>query len=106
MNPMVDSTTAFLLWLAQFVNPFVRALLKSRLHGLMSQDVLNLHFRGRKSGRWYETPVSYVQDGRRLRVFTDSPWWKNLRGAGVPTRVDLRGRRIDVSATTHSDGGA
>jgi hypothetical protein len=100
-----DRTTELLLRLVKILNPLVSALLKSRLHGLVSKDILLLHFRGRKSGHWYATPVSYVQDGNRLRVFTESSWWKNLRG-GAHARVHLRGKLMSVRSRTHADGGA
>lgn len=102
---MADTTTQVLLRIIKIINPFVSALLKSPLHALASsKDILVLHFEGRKSGRWFATPVSYVQDGRRLRVFTESPWWKNLRDRPA-ARVHLRGRERAVRATTLSSGG-
>ena len=101
---MADRTTEFLLRVIKVINPVVAGLLKSPVHGLMSKDILLLHFQGRKSGKWFTTPVSYVQDGNRLRVFTESPWWKNLRDR-PEAHVHLRGKEQLVRASTRADGG-
>ena len=100
---MADRTTEILLRVVKILNPFVRFLLKSPLQGLISKDILLLHFQGRKSGRWFATPVSYVKDGNRLRVLTDAAWWKNLRDR-PGARVHLCGKELAVQATTRSDG--
>ena len=71
-------------------NPLVIALLKSSLHSLMSKDVMLITFTGRRSGRSYTTPVSYVREGQTVRCFTsgDTAWWRNLRdGACVSRRI-------------------
>ena len=101
---MADRTTELLLRVVKVLNPFVTALLKSPIQGFISKDILLIHFQGRKSGRWFATPVSYVQDGNRLRVLTDAPWWKNLRDRPA-ARVHLRGTELAVHATTRSGGG-
>jgi len=62
----------------RLLNPLVRWLLRSPLHGLMSKETLLITFTGRKSGRSYTTPVSYVRDGDLVRLFTPFPWWRNL----------------------------
>jgi deazaflavin-dependent oxidoreductase (nitroreductase family) len=49
-----------------------------------------LSFTGRKTGRSYVTPVSYVREGSSLLVPGGGAWWKNL-GNGRPARVRLRG---------------
>lgn len=101
---MADPTTALLLRVIKLLNPLVAGLVKSPLHRLISKDILLLHFQGRRSGRWFSTPVTYVQDGNRLRVFTESPWWRNLRDR-PQARVHLRGVERPVRATVRSGGG-
>ena len=58
-----------------------------------------LTFRGRRSGRWYTTPVQYATDGDSLVVVPGHPerkqWWRNLRG-GAPVHVRLGGRELDA----------
>ncbi|HZF57139.1 MAG TPA: nitroreductase family deazaflavin-dependent oxidoreductase [Rubrobacter sp.] len=76
-------------------NPIAVAILRSPLHGLMSNSVMLLTYRGRRSGRAFTTPISYVRDGEDLLAVAsrDHAWWRNLRG-GAPVRVRLRGREL------------
>jgi hypothetical protein len=89
--------------LLRLLNPFVIALLRSPLHGVMSKDVMLIRFTGRRSGRTFTTPVSYIQEGQTVRCFTGSEtrWWRNLRGgASVSLRIrgqDRRGRAEAIS---------
>lgn len=62
----------------RLLNPLVSLLLRSPLHGLLSKETMLITFTGRKSGRAYTTPVSYVRDGDRVRLFTTAPWLRNL----------------------------
>ena len=71
-------------------NPLMRRLLDSRFARGLGRALLLLEFKGRRSGRTYRTPVSYVREGDRLILVT-SPryaWWKNVVG-GAPVRVRL-----------------
>lgn len=72
------------------INPVMERLLRSPLHGVVSDSLMLITFTGRKTGTEYTTPVGYRQEGDTLTVFTQSDWWKNLRG-GQPVRVYLRG---------------
>ena len=45
------------------LNTPIRALLRSPLHGIASRNLALLHYRGRKSGREFVTPLSYVREG-------------------------------------------
>ncbi len=78
------------------LNPVMKALLRSPLHGMASTNIMLITFTGRKSGRQYTTPVSYVREGQTVRCFThaDTPWWRNLRDGGD---VTLRIRGGDVA---------
>jgi deazaflavin-dependent oxidoreductase (nitroreductase family) len=73
----------------------ILAVLASPWHRRYSRTTLVLEVIGRRSGRRYRLPVSYVEDGGALLVFVDEAdakvWWRNLRG-GAPVRVLLRGR--------------
>jgi hypothetical protein len=75
------------------VNPLVGLLLRSPLHGVMSRDVMLLGVTGRRTGRRYTMPVSYLLDGDRVRAFTgrEMAWWRNLRG-GAEVTVVIAGR--------------
>ena len=85
----------------RFGNSCVRGILRSPVHGLLSRSVLLLTFRGRRSGRWFTTPVQYAaRDGELVVVPGNAPrkqWWRNLRG-GASVRVRLRGRDLDADA--------
>jgi deazaflavin-dependent oxidoreductase (nitroreductase family) len=82
----------------------MRAVLASPWHPRHSHNTVVLEVVGRRSGRRYRLPVSYVEDRGDLLVFVDEAdrkvWWRNLRG-GAPVRVLLRGRwqarRADVA---------
>jgi hypothetical protein len=81
----------------KIANPFVRLILRSPLHGMMSTALLLLTYRGRKSGREYSLPVQYAQDGKRIYIVPGAPkqktWWCNLSG-GLPVHVTLRGKTL------------
>jgi deazaflavin-dependent oxidoreductase (nitroreductase family) len=76
----------------RYFNPVARFFLASRLHALMSGRLVLLTFTGRRTGRAYTTPVSYVREGNTLLLPAGGGWWKNLRD-GPRTRVRLRGTR-------------
>ena len=84
--------------LYRMINPPVRWLLRSPIHGLMSKNTLLLEFQGRKSGRALSTPISYYEAGGVMRGFTDRRfgWWRNLEQGRVHATV--RGRRYEVRA--------
>jgi hypothetical protein len=75
----------------QIINPFVRAILRSPLHGLLSKQVMLLTYTGRKTAKRYTIPVGYARDGETLVVFSSRAWRRNLRG-GAPVEVRLQGR--------------
>ncbi len=75
----------------RLLNPLVAALLRSPLHSVMSRNTMLLTFTGRKTGKSYTTPISYMRDTDLVRCFTHSPWWKNLHG-GAPVTVRLEGQ--------------
>lgn len=85
-------------------NTLVAGLLRSPLHGVLSGTVLLLTFTGRKSGKVYTTPVSYLGERGDLWVYTPSPWWKNLQG-GAPVLVLVQGQKLEgtVSVVTSTE---
>ena len=48
---------------AHFVNPVVRAVLRSRAHRLLSGSFLLLEYTGRRTRNRYVLPVGYVPSG-------------------------------------------
>ncbi|MBT77004.1 MAG: nitroreductase family deazaflavin-dependent oxidoreductase [Gammaproteobacteria bacterium] len=68
-------------------------LLRSPLHGLWSDSLMLITFKGRKSGKNFTTPVRYIQTDGTVRCFTGSEnqWWRNLRG-GANVVLRIRGK--------------
>lgn len=88
------------------MNAVLRLVLRSPLHGLMSAKTLLLSFTGRRSGRRYATPMSYVHVGDEIVISTEAPWWKNLIG-GVPVEMRVRGEmRSGVAEAVADEEGA
>ncbi len=66
----------------KIVNPIVRFILRSPLHGLLSGSVLLITCTGRKSGREYTLPVQYARDNNTIYIVPGNAekktWWRNL----------------------------
>jgi deazaflavin-dependent oxidoreductase (nitroreductase family) len=77
------------------VNPVIRGLLRSPLHGLVSGNIAILHFTGRKSGRAMSTPLSYTRQGNTAWLLSsdNTRWWINFRGADAPVEIEMGGER-------------
>lgn len=71
----------------------LKFLLRTPLHVIFSKSIMLLQFRGRKTGKVYSTPVSYLREGDVVTAFTDSPWQRNLLG-GAPVTVYLKGKAV------------
>ena len=54
----------------RMINPFVAWLLQSRLHGLISFQLMLLEITGRRSGRIFRIPVSYAKQSDHLICLT------------------------------------
>ena len=78
-------------WLYRVANPVVKVLLRSPLHGIASGNITLLHFRGRKSGREFVTPLSYVRENGTVCLMSahSTRWWMNLREEGVPVSLEI-----------------
>ena len=84
------------------LNPLIKVILRSPLHWPLSRWFAVLSWTGRKSGRQYSTPISYVMDGANVYVTTGDRWWHNVeRGRSVGLR--LRGRQRRATATPITD---
>jgi len=77
----------FLQRVVRLFNPFMRLVLGSRAHSMMSGRLMLLSFTGGKTGRRYTTPVSYVREGTDLLVPGGGAWWKNLTGGIAMVRL-------------------
>ncbi|MBO79506.1 MAG: hypothetical protein CMQ22_08065 [Gammaproteobacteria bacterium] len=82
-----------------FVNPFVVSLARSFLHPLVSHQVVVLAFNGRRSGRRYAIPVSFLRSDDEVLCLTarDGVWWRNLQEA-APVQLTLGGQSLQATA--------
>jgi hypothetical protein len=80
------------------LNPLMVRLLRSRLHGLLSKELLVLEYRGRKTGATYTIPLGYVTHAGAAHCVTrNSQWWKSAVDAPTVT-IWLRGERSTMCA--------
>ncbi|MBA3689675.1 MAG: hypothetical protein H0W81_12760 [Chloroflexi bacterium] len=61
-------------------NPLMRRLLDSPVHWPLSRWFAVLAWSGRRTGRRYSTPVSYVREGTTAYVTTGDRWWRKPHG--------------------------
>ena len=85
-------------------NPIVIWLLRSPLHGLIDKSTVLITFKGRKSGKTYTFPISYVRDGDILMMISrrEHSWWKNFRG-GTQVTLCLQGRTLRAKGEVFTD---
>ena len=89
-------------------NPMMAWLLRSPLHGLLSQSTMLMTYTGRKSGKVYSTPMNYVRvrEAEGDVVLTTSyrtrTWWRNLRG-GALVHLKLQGQDLKARAEAIED---
>jgi hypothetical protein len=89
-------------WSYGIVNPAMKVILNSPFHGLLSNNLMVLNFRGRKSGKPYSIPVGYTQEGNTLTLFSHAKWARNFEG-GYPVLLRLRGERRPATARLITD---
>jgi hypothetical protein len=83
--------------LFKLLNPFMKLILHSPLHGRISSRVMELSFTGRKSGKRYSTPVAYVREGDTVIVVTYSSWRKNFTQP-TPVQMLIQGKSMHGTA--------
>jgi hypothetical protein len=79
----------------RIVNVPMRRVLALPFPTPLSKRLMLLYLTGRRSGRSYRQPVSYVKDGESLLTPGGGNWKLNLE-PGRPERIRVKGR--DVSA--------
>ena len=97
--------TPFFLAEKYVANPVLRRLLRSKLHWLVSDQLMLLSYVGRYSGTRYTTPVAYDRRGDTLIATTlrqQSNWWKNFRKEH-PATIWLRGYRRKATGLAITD---
>jgi deazaflavin-dependent oxidoreductase (nitroreductase family) len=75
-----------------YLNPLMRVLLQLPIKK-MQERLLLLYFTGRKSGRQYTVPLSYVADDDGSLLLPGGGSWKLNLDDGKAVRVRLQGKR-------------
>jgi deazaflavin-dependent oxidoreductase (nitroreductase family) len=84
------------------VNVPMRAILGLPFGTPLGRNLMLAYIVGRKSGKTYRQPVSYVRDGETLLTPGGGRWKLNL-SAGLPVRLRVRGRDLTATADLVSD---
>jgi hypothetical protein len=79
----------------RIVNVPMRRILSLPLSTPLSKRLMLLYLTGRRSGRSYRQPVSYVKDGEFLLAPGGGNWKLNLK-PGRPERIRLNGRVVSA----------
>lgn len=86
------------LRLLRLGNPFVRAVLRSRAHRLLSRSLLVLEYEGRKTHRRYAIPVAYAEHGSEIVALAARPerkqWWRTFCEPAPATLLVGGDRRV------------
>tara|TARA_B100000214_G_C23575122_1_gene449180 strand:+ start:137 stop:571 length:435 start_codon:yes stop_codon:yes gene_type:complete len=82
--------------LFRFINPFVRLILKSPFHFMVSHQILLFRVVGRRSKRIFEIPASYAQINGSLVCVTlrENLWWKNFKDIETQ-EIYFKGKKIN-----------
>jgi hypothetical protein len=85
-------------------NPFMKIILRSPLHPIMSKSIAILCVTGVRSGRIYTFPVNYQRDGNDLWIVSmrNRTWWKNLR-RGATVTLCLAGKEFEALGEVFED---
>jgi deazaflavin-dependent oxidoreductase (nitroreductase family) len=86
------------------INVPMRVLLGLPFKTPLSSRLMLLSYTGRKTGRAYRQPVSYVPDGETLLTPGGGKWKLNLR-EGEPITVRLRGHDVKARPELVRDSG-
>jgi len=86
----------------RMVNVPMRALLALPVRTPLSGRLMLVYFTGRKTGKRYRQPVSYVRDADTLLTPGGGRWTRNLRD-GEPVRLRLGGRDLMVAPELATD---
>src|SRR6266540_5825789 len=79
--------------LMSMLNVFMRPVLRLPFPTPLTKRIMLVSFTGRKTGKAYQQPLSYVQQDDTLLTPGGGKWKLNLRD-GQPVRIRLRGHDI------------
>jgi deazaflavin-dependent oxidoreductase (nitroreductase family) len=82
-------------------NPFVRFILNSPLHSMLSGRLILITYTGKKSGKKHTLPVQYAKSHNELIVVAGyhqhKKWWRNLLQQST-INICYRGKWFEASA--------
>ena len=83
-------------YLFRFINPFVRLILKSPFHFVISHQILLFRVIGRKSKKIFEIPASYahIDDSLVCVTLRENLWWKNFKNIDTQ-EIYFKGKKIN-----------
>jgi hypothetical protein len=91
------------------LNPVMTALLRSPIHGIASANLCIFSYRGRRTGKSYSTPLSFMREGSIVRLLSshNTRWWNNFLDGPVDVDIEI-GRKTfyGKAQTTVEDGEA
>ena len=84
------------------LNPIVTGLLRSPLHGIASANLCVFSYRGRRSGKSYSTPLSFMRDGSTVRLLSshNTRWWNNFLDGPVDVEIEIKRKTFRGKART------
>jgi deazaflavin-dependent oxidoreductase (nitroreductase family) len=87
--------------LHRVTNPFVRFVLNSPLHSMLSGRLILITYTGKKSGKKHSLPVQYAESHDELIVIAGyhqhKKWWRNLLQQQT-INICYRGKWYEASA--------
>jgi hypothetical protein len=87
-----------IVYFSAFANPRIEAELRRAPDGEHARKVMLLAL---PSGR--TLPVNYLREGATLYAGADGSWWRELRGAGAPVELFVRGETLRGHALAIED---
>jgi len=88
----------------KIVNVPMRAILGLPVATPLGRNLMLAYITGRRTGKTYRQPISYVRDGDALLTPGGGRWKLNLR-PDVPVRIRLRGSDVTATPELVSDVG-
>jgi deazaflavin-dependent oxidoreductase (nitroreductase family) len=87
----------------RFVNPVMKAVLRSPLHRLLSKNLMLLTATGRKTGRTYTLPVGRYESPDGTFVLSAGGNWRHNLHGGADVRITVDGQDHPAHAVLEED---
>jgi deazaflavin-dependent oxidoreductase (nitroreductase family) len=85
-------------------NPILRLILRSRVHAMLSGQLILITYTGKKTGVKHTLPVQYAKSDNELLVIAGyhqhKRWWRNLRRQSTVS-ICYRGESTEASAMAY-----